>query len=313
MMTLFSGRRGKAVVKGGLVALTLLLVAPLGTVSADARASGGFSFGSRGARTFSMPSATQTAPRPAQPFQRTETQNPGNFGMNAGAQPRRFGGFGTGVAARLLGAGLFGLLTGNGFFGGLSGLSSLFGLLFQILLIVGLIALVMRFFRGRQGGPVFAGGPILSPRMAARPLGGGTGAQGSVTIGPQDYAAFEQTLVAIQSAFSREDQGALARLTTPEVQRYFGADLAGNRNRGVRNDIQDVRLLQGDLAESWREGTTDYATVAMRFDARDVMVDRASGRIVAGNPNTRSEATELWTFRRDNGGPWILAGVQQVN
>ena len=73
-----------------------------------------------------------------------------------------------------------------------------------------------------------------------------------------------------------------------------------------------MRLLQGDLSEAWREGATDYATVAMRFSCRDTMVDRASGRVVEGDPNRSVEATELWTFRRDNGSPWRLSGVQQT-
>jgi len=41
-----------------------------------------------------------------------------------------------------------------------------------------------------------------------------------------------------------------------------------------------VKLLQGDLAEAWREGSTDYATVAMKYALRDSMVERASGRPV---------------------------------
>jgi predicted lipid-binding transport protein (Tim44 family) len=72
-----------------------------------------------------------------------------------------------------------------------------------------------------------------------------------------------------------------------------------------------VRLLQGDLAEAWREGDTDYATVAMRFSINEVTLDNA-GRIVSGDPNTPTEATELWTFRRDRGGPWKLSAIQQT-
>jgi predicted lipid-binding transport protein (Tim44 family) len=41
--------------------------------------------------------------------------------------------------------------------------------------------------------------------------------------------------------------------------------LAANASRGLINRVTDVKLLQGDLAEAWREGRTEHATVAMRF------------------------------------------------
>src|SRR5262245_51508205 len=94
---------------------------------ADARSSGG---GSRGSRTFSQPAPTQTAPSPARPMERTMAQpgQPG-AGPTTAARPAtpapapsgglfsRPGFFG-GLAAGLLGAGLFGMLMGNGFMGG---------------------------------------------------------------------------------------------------------------------------------------------------------------------------------------------------
>jgi predicted lipid-binding transport protein (Tim44 family) len=262
-------------------------------------------------------------------MQRTETPGPamGNSGMGtaAAAQPRRFGGFGTGLAAGLLGAGLIGMLSGHGFFGGLAGLASIFGLLFQVALIGGLIWLALRFFRGR-GQPAYAGGPRpasagAGPDVYARNALGGLGGLGggarpgtreAVEIGPSDYAAFERALVEIQNAYGREDLAALSRFATPEMVRYFGTDLEENRRRNVRNDVSEAKLLQGDLAESWREGNAEYATVAMRFTALDTMVDRVSGRVISGNASIPSESTEIWTFRRDGQGPWVLSAIQQT-
>jgi predicted lipid-binding transport protein (Tim44 family) len=94
---------------------------------------------------------------------------------------------------------------------------------------------------------------------------------------------------------------------------YFADDLAGNASRGVVNRISDVKLLQGDLAEAWREGDVDYATVAMRYALKDVYVDRASGRVVDGDADRPTEATELWTFRRSHGGAWLLSAIQQTH
>ena len=283
--------------------LAVTSLAPLGATGADAKAGGGSSFGSRGARTFSAPGFTRTAPGGGAPVQRSETPQPG-YGAPAGAAPSRGFGFGSGLAAGLLGAGLFGLL------GGGSGL-------LPILLIGALAFFLFRAFRSRTpgfaGGPAFRGGPA--------PFGGATGggagpargpASAPLAVAPQDFDAFESALVDIQTAYGREDLATLGRHVTPEVFRTFERDLRENRARGLHNDVADPRLLQGDLAEAWREGATDYATVAMRFALRDITVERATGRIVAGDPARPTESTELWTFRRDRGGPWLLSAIQQA-
>jgi len=104
---------------------------------------------------------------------------------------------------------------------------------------------------------------------------------------------------------------ALRAMATPEMAGYFSEQLAEQTNRGVRNEVLQVQLLQGDLAEAWREGTREFATVAMRFGMVDVTRD-AAGRVVDGSPSERAEATEVWTFVRLQGGPWLLSAIQQV-
>jgi predicted lipid-binding transport protein (Tim44 family) len=100
-------------------------------------------------------------------------------------------------------------------------------------------------------------------------------------------------------------------ITTPEMLSYFGEQLAEQASQGVRNEVTDVRLLQGDLAQAWSEGSREYATVAMRFSMIDVTRD-ATGRIVDGSPNEHVSATELWTFMRAPGGQWLLSAIQQT-
>ena len=70
-----------------------------------------------------------------------------------------------------------------------------------------------------------------------------------------------------------------------------------------------MKLLQGDLAEAWREGDTEYATVAMRYAIDDRMLERASGRVIEGGPQ---QVTEVWTFMRVRGGSWLLSAIQQA-
>jgi predicted lipid-binding transport protein (Tim44 family) len=132
-----------------------------------------------------------------------------------------------------------------------------------------------------------------------------------IGIGEQDYAAFERSLHEIQAAYSNGDVAALWGLATPEMAGYVQEELNENARNDVVNTVSDVRLLQGDLSEAWREGPTDYATVAMRFSMIDVIRNKTTGQIVEGDPTRPVEITELWTFRRDQGGPWKLGAIQQ--
>ena len=302
------------------------LVTALAAPQVQARAGGSKSSGSRGSFTQSAPPSTATAPKGAQPMQRTETPNvgapaAGMAGTAAAAAPRRMG-FGTGLMAGLFGAGLLGMMFGGGLTSGLGGLASMFGLLLQIGLVVGLVYLAIRFFRRRQE-PALAGAGAPYARQAFGGLPGGSGhgpASGGpsrsnpqpIEIAPRDFEAFERALNEVQISYGRGDLSAIRRLSTPEMARYFEQDLAEDRARGVRNEIEAPKLLQGDLAQSWREGPVEYATVAMRFEILEAYVDIASGKVVSGNRTAPTETTELWTFRRENGGSWIVSAVQQT-
>jgi predicted lipid-binding transport protein (Tim44 family) len=297
---------------------------------ADARGGKGGSIGSRGSRTYSAPAPTATAPNAARPVERSMTQ-PGataTAGRTSAAQPgglfNRPGLMG-GLIAGFLGAGLLGLLFGNGLFGGLGGLASVFGLLLQIGLVVIVGRLLWNLWQRRQQpAQAFAGGPA-SPRSAqpesflnsARSSLGGMGggaapSSPAVEITPQDFDTFERLLGEIQTAFGKADLNALRARLTPEMLSYFSEQLAEDTSRGVVNQISGVKLLQGDLAESWREGNTEYATVAMRYELIDAYIDRASGRVVEGDLEHPQEVTEVWTFMRAHGGDWLLSAIQQT-
>jgi predicted lipid-binding transport protein (Tim44 family) len=132
-----------------------------------------------------------------------------------------------------------------------------------------------------------------------------------ITMTPADLDTFQQRLTEVQEAFGREDHAGLRRLATPEMVSYLSEELADNAKNGVRNEVSNVSLLEADIAESWREDDRDYATAALRYESLDVMRDRASGKIVAGEADRPTETTELWTFTRQNGGDWKLAAIQQ--
>jgi predicted lipid-binding transport protein (Tim44 family) len=324
------------------VALALgLVLAP----AADARRGG--SFGSRGARTYSAPRSTATAPGYVPPVQRSMTgpsaarpaygaYSPG-YGYNNGAFYRRPG-FGGGFVGGLLTGGLIGGLMGHGFgwgggYGGMGGGwggggGGIFAVIIQLAILFFVVSLVMRFFRRRSAGYAPFQSAFQGPQPAYGGFGGAAGYGGSgfggatavpptgpaweFDITPQDRDAFERLLHDVQDAFGREDYAALREHTTPEVMSYLAEELSDNATHGRRNEVTGAKLLQADVGEAWREGQTDYATAAMRYESIDIMRDRTTNAALSGDPNTPTQTTELWTFARQAGGPWKLSAIQET-
>jgi predicted lipid-binding transport protein (Tim44 family) len=310
-------QRARGIVQAIAVILSLALPVMLVASAADARIGGGVSSGSRGSRTFSAPPSTSTAPGTAQPFNRTMTQ-PGSPGVGAPAGGGFFnrpgmGLFG-GLAAGFLGAGLLGMLFGGGMFGGLGGLSSILGLILQIGLIIMVVRLAMSWWQ-RRHETAYAGAPsagMAGPSTFRTGSGFGLGSGSApLEIVPSDYEAFERLLGELQTAWSNEDIAKLHTLATPEMVSYVTQDIADHKAQNLVNTVTDVKLLQGDLAEAWREGDTDFASVALRYSLIDKTVDRASGRLVKGSEQP-TEVTEVWTFLRERGANWELSAIQQT-
>ncbi len=328
-------RRFKSVFAIAAIAMAVSLT----TVDfAEARRGGGF--GSRGSRTFSAPAVTRTAPKPAAPVDRTMTprtqQNANTPNASRTQAPQNRGLFG-GLAGGLLGGlvlgGLFGMLMGTGF-GGAAGILSM---LFQVALIAGLGVLLMRMFARRQqqvagspspNGYAFdaqrkQGRSFEIPKIGSGALGGSAasssqnGRQSSdatdeIGINNDDFDYFEGLLQQVQAAYSAEDYAALRVITTPEAMSYLAEELGENATSGLKNEVSDVTLLQGDLSEAWHEDGKDYATVAMRYSSIDYMLDRNSGSVVQGDPDSTSETIEVWTFVRVPGMQWQLSAIQNA-
>lgn len=311
--------RSHRALTAGFVALALALSPAL----AMARAGDGGSFGSRGSMTYSAPPRTNTSPYGAAPMQRSMTPNAPSYGapsyqpgFGTPAYQRSRSPFMSGLMGGLIGAGIGGLLFGNGFLHGGMGFFGFIGLLIQIFLIVALGRWLFRtFLAGRS--PLPASGPSFFARGAApgpRPMPGGSGGGSGlppIQITQADYQQFESLLKGIQAAWTAHDLNGLQAMATPEMVSYFAEQLSDQVSRGVRNQVSDVRLLQGDLSQAWAEQGREYATVAMRFSMIDVTRD-ASGRIVDGSPNEHVTATEIWTFVRARGAHWILSAIQQT-
>ena len=280
-----------------------------------------------------------TPARPAQPGAAAAAR-PTQPAAQTGGMFGRFGGVMGGLAAGFLGAGLIGMLMGNGFLGGMAGFASMLGMMIQIGLVVLVAVLAWRWWQ-RRSQPQAAYAPANRDANPGMPQergsflngiglnGSGSGLNGQangygangqaasydagepIEINPADYDAFERTLTEVQSSYSNEDVNKLGDLMTPEMLSYFAEELAKNKTRGVINKISDVKLVQGDLAEAWREGDDEYATVAMRYSQIDKLIDRASGQVVQGG-DTPDEGVEYWTFRRAGGGAWMVSAIQQT-
>ncbi len=296
---------------------------------ADARRAGSSGFGSRGTRTFQAPPATSTAPSPAAPIERSMTPRPQSNAPYAGQSPLNtqrpglFNGFGRSMIGGLIAGGLLGMLLGHGFGGGFG----LLGMLMQIALIAIAISFAVRFFANRRqpayGSASSAGSSHMAPSGNAplripsigSAVGYGQGQasrkpDGEVGLGQSDLDRFEELLTEVQTAYGHEDYGTLRRLTTPEAMSYLAEELGENATNGVRNQVSNIKLLQGDIAEAWREDGADYATLAMRYSSIDSLVERASGKLVSGDNSHPTETTEIWTFVRKQGNEWKLAAIQ---
>ncbi len=287
---------------------------------ADARPGKGGSVGSRGSNTYSAPPATNTAPGAAAPMQKSMTQ-PGSIakpGAAAGATAAAATAARPSMMRNLLLGGLMGaglaMMFGSGTF------ASVMGFLLQTLLIGGLIALAVMFFRNRFSKPALATAtPAAGPNpqqmaMARQGMNMGGGAAPALVLNDVDFGAFERLLSDVQLAYGHSDLKALETRTTPEMLSYFAHELDANRRNGVRNEISAPKLLQGDLSEAWLEANDEYATVAMRYELTDATVEIASGRVVEGSKTAPQQVVELWTFRRPrnaNPAAWELSAIQQ--
>lgn len=298
-----------------LMALTLV-----GVTSAEARMGG--SFGSRGMRTYQTVPQTQAVPKSTGPITYSTTPRTTQPGVGA-PLGQRSGWFGGGLGGWIMGGllfgGLFGLLAGTGF----GGFGGFLGLLVQIALIY----FVVRWLFRRFGQPQTANGAPYQyeqPRRDYQPSGGGyratssgprsnasrrAGRRDEIGVTDADLGVFEQRLQQLQDAYAREDEAALRRITTPEVLDYLGRELADSRAKGLRNEVFDVRLLEGDVAEAWREQDREYVTAALRYESRDVMRERDTGSVVSGDDRI-AEKSEVWTFVRRRGGEWIVSAIQ---
>ncbi|HEY3912147.1 MAG TPA: TIM44-like domain-containing protein [Stellaceae bacterium] len=288
---------------------------------AEARAGASFgsrpsSIGSRGSRSWENNGAhpfnrSLRPPPAAQPGFAPRSGYPGYGGSFVQRHP-----FLTGLAGGIFGSWLFG--HGAAARGAGGGAGSAFGTLLWIVAIVALVWFLLRLLRRGAASPGWrSGGVGLLTRRgavgAAMPVARGR----DVNLADADLQSFQRLHAAIQEAWSAGDLARLRRLTTPEMLSYFSEELTRNASQGMRNIVTDVRLLKGELSESWEERDLQYATAYLRWRAIDYVERLAAvpgerDEVVGGDPRTPIETEEVWTFVRRRGGDWLLSAIQQV-
>lgn len=314
--------------------------------SAMARAGGRSSFGggrsstsyynqgSRGSRTFegggangknyapmqrsAAPNSNKNANPETQNPQNTNANNPNNNGRASSFFSRHpiLSTVGAALAGSWLGHMIFGA---GGFGAGAAG----GGFLMNILLMIAGAFVVMslvKFLTRRSQNCAAATSQNSYPGNG---FGGNFNSQNSefnqvqttnIILPETEKNKFAQILIAVQAAWSAQNIEELKKVATPEMAKYFSDALAQNISQGIANKIENIEVIDVNVAEAWREGEMEYATAIIEWSAFDYMVNvNQNLQIVEGNDKNLTMISEAWTFARYNSsGSWILSAIAQV-
>jgi len=296
--------------------------------------------GSRGSRTYDQngakPIEQSTTPRPSAAAPQSAPGSPAQTAQPAPAMQPSFmqrnpllAGLAAGVAGSYIGHMLFGATDSMartndagepvGQIDQPAGASSSTGILL-ILMLLGAGAFYYFLKVRRSPTPDFSGLTRSSAFSGTLPTGPSATTLRTeavdTEITPADKTAFQQLLIDIQTAWSKQDLAGLRRSVTPEMLAYFSTALAEQTSLDIANHVEDVVLLRADVQETWTEDSTHYATIGLRWNARDYTVSLTKqrgepGYLVEGSEEKPTESSEVWTFMRYENGKWLLSAIQQ--
>jgi predicted lipid-binding transport protein (Tim44 family) len=247
----------------------------------------------------------------------------------------------------MLGGFLLGGLIGGLLFGGLGHGFAGIGLM-DMLLIGGLIALAVMFFRRRQGSqpaPAYAGAAgsrddwssgrsDWTPGGAAQTSAAGPMAAGAATLDrdledyqrgldairmmdagftPVRFAAHARDMFArLQAAWSARDLAPVRAELTDELAASLQTDIDHLKAQRRSNRLDRVMVESAEPTEAWQETGQDFVTIRFRASALDYTLDDATGAVVEGSQTSPASFEEFWTFTRPVGpNPWRLSAIQQ--
>lgn len=221
------------------------------------------------------------------------------------------------LGGALLGFGLGALLSHFGLGGAFAGM---LGSFLMIALLVIAAMLLMRLFRGKNGGqgePAYAGGygaprtPEIGSRLdaqnqpAALQAEPASGTAAPVGVPPGfDVPAFlrhaKTYFIRLQDAWDKADINDIREFTTPEM---FGELRLQLHERGASPNKTDVVSLDAEL-------------LGIETTANDYLASVKFSGMIRESENTSPEPfTEIWNLSKplSGQGGWVLAGIEQLS
>ena len=102
----------------------------------------------------------------------------------------------------------------------------------------------------------------------------------------------------IVSSFAEGNRKVLKNLLSKEVMEGFSTAIAEREARGEQIDQNFVGISRADIIDAEVDGNTAQITVKFISELISATMDK-DGNIIAGDPNTITEVTDVWTFARD--------------
>lgn len=305
-----------------ILACLLFLAVIICDATSFARIGGGRSFGSRGSRSFSLPSRSYQQPSPSR------QQSPSNYQPAPSRQ--QSGGFLRSIGGGLLGGFLGGMLFRSLGFGagGMGGGS--FGL-FDIILIGGIGYLIYRMIkRRRQEGvhgqsPSYLPGNSAGDQFQAQAASSSydtsdTGPDSGISHIRQMDPSFDESrfcdhamdiFFRIQGAWMNRNLDQASGLLTSEMGRMLQEDVDRLLREKRINRLENIAVRNTDIVEAWQESGQDYITVRFYANLIDYTTDE-TGTVVDGSRTDPVKFEEYWTFTRPVGaGEWKLSAITQ--
>lgn len=102
----------------------------------------------------------------------------------------------------------------------------------------------------------------------------------------------------IVGAFAEGDRAKLKPLLSEDVYANFEQAITAREQAGHKAETTLVRIKSAELVEARMEGQSAFLTV--KYVSEQINVTRdGEGKVVEGNPDRITEATDLWTFARN--------------
>lgn len=308
-----------------VMAAVLFLSITVLEVTAEARAGGGRSFGSRGSRSYSRPASSYSQSAPSR---QQMAPSPSPFGQQATG-----GGFMRSLAGGMVGGLLGGMLFRSLGFAGPGGMAGGGGIgLFEIILIGGLCYLIYRFIKKKRESSIpatvnsgsYQRGTVTPIPTTFERVAPAAPVMDEVDMGLNhvrqmdssfDEARFNDMVMdvffKVQGGWMNRSLASVSSLLTEEMQRTMQEDLDRLLRDRQINRLENIAVRKVDIAEVWQESGHDFITALIYANLLDYTTDE-SGTVVSGSKTEPVKFEEYWTFTRPVGNnPWRLSAISQ--